>query len=72
MRIKEVPKRTLFTIPFHFAEGFTIGVRGYVLFLPIFGNKSDVYGVDMDSSLSRRKGHVGCSMMQETNLNLYQ
>lgn len=31
MRIKEVPKRTLFSIPFHLAEGFTIGVKGYVL-----------------------------------------
>jgi len=31
MRIKEVPKRTLFSIPFHLAEGFTIGVKGYGL-----------------------------------------
>lgn len=33
MKIKEVPKRTLFSVPFHLAEGFTIGVKGYVLFL---------------------------------------
>lgn len=39
MRIKEVPKRTLFSIPFHLAEGFTIGVGGYVLFLPLVGNR---------------------------------
>lgn len=39
MRIKEVPKRTLFCIPFHLAEGFAIGVRGYVSFLPPLGNK---------------------------------
>ncbi|KAF9790330.1 SPOC like C-terminal domain-containing protein, partial [Thelephora terrestris] len=31
MRIKEVPKRTLFSIPLHLAEGFTIGVKGYGL-----------------------------------------
>lgn len=31
MRIKEIPKRSLFSIPFHLAEGFTIGVKGYVL-----------------------------------------
>ena len=31
MRIKEVPKRTLFSIPFHLAGGFTIGVKGYVI-----------------------------------------
>jgi len=30
MRIKEIPKRTLFSIPFHLAGGFTIGVKGYV------------------------------------------
>lgn len=30
MRIKEVPKRTLFSIPFHLSGGFTIGVKGYV------------------------------------------
>lgn len=35
MRIKEVPKRTLFSIPFHLSRGFTIGVKGYVLLLPI-------------------------------------
>jgi len=40
MRIKEVPKHTLFSIPFHLAEGFTIGVRGYVLFLLLLGNGS--------------------------------
>lgn len=40
MRIKEVPKHTLFSIPFHLAEGFTIGVRGYVLLLLPLGNKS--------------------------------
>jgi len=39
MRIKEVPKHTLFSIPFHLAEGFTIGVRGYVLLLLLLGNK---------------------------------
>ena len=31
MRIKEVPKRSFFSIPFYLAEGFTIGVKGYVL-----------------------------------------
>ncbi|KAF9650204.1 Ku DNA-binding complex, Ku70 subunit [Thelephora ganbajun] len=31
MRVKEVPKRSLFSIPFHLAEGFTIGVKGYGL-----------------------------------------
>lgn len=31
MRFKEVPKRALFSIPFHLAEGFTIGVKGYGL-----------------------------------------
>ena len=31
MRIREVPKRTLFSIPFHLAEGFTISVKGYAL-----------------------------------------
>jgi hypothetical protein len=40
MRIKEIPKRTFFSIPFHLAEGFTIGVKGYVLFLRLLGNKS--------------------------------
>ena len=28
MRFHEVPKRALFSIPFHLAEGFTIGVKG--------------------------------------------
>lgn len=31
MRFHEVPKRALFSIPFHLAEGFTIGVKGYAL-----------------------------------------
>lgn len=39
MRIREIPKRALFSIPFHLAEGFTIGVKGYVQFLPILGSK---------------------------------
>ena len=39
MRIKEVPKRTLFSIPFHLFEGFTIGVRGFVLLLPTPENR---------------------------------
>lgn len=39
MRFKEVPKRTLFTIPFHLAEGFTIGVKGYVLLPHLLGNE---------------------------------
>ncbi|KAI0724871.1 ku70-like protein [Fomitopsis betulina] len=29
MRIREVPKRAQFSVPFQLAEGFTIGVRGY-------------------------------------------
>ena len=28
MRIREVPKRSLFSIPFHLANGFTIGIKG--------------------------------------------
>lgn len=40
MRIKEVPKHTLFSIPFHLAEGFTFGVKGYVLLLLLLGNRS--------------------------------
>lgn len=28
MRIREVPKRSLFSIPFHLADGFTIGIKG--------------------------------------------
>lgn len=28
MRFHEVPKRALFSIPFHLAEGFTIGIKG--------------------------------------------
>lgn len=32
MRIKEIPKRSLFSIPFHLAEGFTVGVKGCVFF----------------------------------------
>ncbi len=28
MRIHEVPKRTLFSVPLQLAEGFTIGVKG--------------------------------------------
>ncbi|KAJ3572879.1 hypothetical protein NP233_g2790 [Leucocoprinus birnbaumii] len=31
MRIHEVPKRALFTVPFQLAEGFVIGVKGYGL-----------------------------------------
>ncbi|KIJ51081.1 hypothetical protein M422DRAFT_158695 [Sphaerobolus stellatus SS14] len=31
MRIREIPKRSLFSIPFQLAEGFTIGVKGYGL-----------------------------------------
>ncbi|KAG2017394.1 Ku70 [Coprinopsis cinerea AmutBmut pab1-1] len=31
MRIHESPKRTLFSVPFHLGEGFTIGVKGYAL-----------------------------------------
>ncbi|KAF8631983.1 hypothetical protein AX15_002093 [Amanita polypyramis BW_CC] len=31
MRFHEVPKRSLFSIPFHIAEGFTIGIKGYGL-----------------------------------------
>ncbi|KJA25055.1 hypothetical protein HYPSUDRAFT_37999 [Hypholoma sublateritium FD-334 SS-4] len=31
MRIREVPKRSLFSIPFHLANGFTIGIKGYGL-----------------------------------------
>ncbi|KAI0090224.1 SPOC like C-terminal domain-containing protein [Irpex rosettiformis] len=31
MRFHEVPKRALFSVPFHLAEGFTIGVKGYGL-----------------------------------------
>jgi ATP-dependent DNA helicase 2 subunit 1 len=30
MRFHEVPKRSLFSIPFHIADGFTIGIKGYV------------------------------------------
>jgi ATP-dependent DNA helicase 2 subunit 1 len=37
MRIKEIPKRTLFRIPFHLAEEFTIGVKGYVLLCEYHG-----------------------------------
>jgi ATP-dependent DNA helicase 2 subunit 1 len=29
MRFREVPKRALFSIPFHLANGFTIGIKGY-------------------------------------------
>ena len=71
MRIKEVPKRSLFSIPLHLAEGFTIGVKGYVP-LSITEYKSIMYSLGMGLLLSRRKGHIGCSMMQETSLNLYQ
>lgn len=28
MRIREVPKRAQFSVPFQLAEGFTIGVKG--------------------------------------------
>ncbi|KAF8193327.1 SPOC like C-terminal domain-containing protein [Pholiota molesta] len=31
MRFREVPKRALFSIPFHLANGFTIGIKGYSL-----------------------------------------
>ncbi|TFK34525.1 SPOC like C-terminal domain-containing protein [Crucibulum laeve] len=31
MRFHEVPKRALFSIPFQFADGFTIGIKGYGL-----------------------------------------
>ncbi|TFY53984.1 hypothetical protein EVJ58_g9130 [Rhodofomes roseus] len=31
MRIREVPKRAQFSVPFQLAEGFTIGVKGYGL-----------------------------------------
>ncbi|KAF8638964.1 hypothetical protein AX17_001825 [Amanita inopinata Kibby_2008] len=31
MRIHEIPKRALFSIPFHLADGFTIGIKGYGL-----------------------------------------
>lgn len=31
MRIHEVPKRTLFSVPFELAKGFVIGVKGYGL-----------------------------------------
>ncbi|KAF9477739.1 Ku DNA-binding complex, Ku70 subunit [Pholiota conissans] len=31
MRFREVPKRALFSIPFHLAKGFTIGIKGYSL-----------------------------------------
>ena len=31
-----------------------------------------MYFVGMGLLLSRRKGLIGCSMMQETSLNLYQ
>lgn len=30
MRFHEVPKRAIFSIPFHIADGFTIGIKGYV------------------------------------------
>lgn len=43
MRIKEVPKRALFNIPFHLSEGFAIGVKGYVLFLPTLENNFMFY-----------------------------
>ena len=42
MRIKEVPKRTLFSIPFHLAGGFTIGVKGYVTLWHPRGHACDV------------------------------
>ena len=31
MKIREMPKRSIFSIPFHLAEGFTIGVKGSAL-----------------------------------------
>jgi len=31
MRFHEVPKRAQFSIPFELADGFTIGIKGYVL-----------------------------------------
>ncbi|KAF9554568.1 Ku DNA-binding complex, Ku70 subunit [Agrocybe pediades] len=31
MRFREVPKRAIYSIPFHLANGFTIGVKGYGL-----------------------------------------
>ncbi|KAH9481902.1 ATP-dependent DNA helicase II subunit 1 [Psilocybe cubensis] len=31
MRLHEVPKRAQFSIPFHLAKGFTIGIKGYGL-----------------------------------------
>ena len=30
MRFHEVPKRSLFSIPLHIADGLTIGIKGYV------------------------------------------
>lgn len=33
MKFREMPKRTLFSIPFEIGEGFVIGVKGYVVFI---------------------------------------
>ena len=33
MKFREMPKRTLFSIPFEIGEGFAIGVKGYVVFI---------------------------------------
>lgn len=30
MRIRELPKRAVFSIPLHLAEDFTIGIKGYL------------------------------------------
>ena len=31
MRFHEVPKRAMFSVPFQLGEGFTIGVKGFVV-----------------------------------------
>ena len=33
MKFREMPKRTLFSIPFEIGDGFVIGVKGYVEFI---------------------------------------
>lgn len=35
MRFHEVPKRALFSVPFHLANGFTIGIKGYTFHINI-------------------------------------
>jgi hypothetical protein len=63
VKVRDMPKHSLFTVPLHLGPGFSIGVKAYFLSIkPFFLRMLTTRSVaDMVWSRNRRRGHTSIS-----------